>query len=97
MEVEEAKREYLRILPALKEATDQLKSLRKVERKCKKAFRNYCKTNHQSLTVGPTTFEIKTKTKVCCNLERVEEHWPSGDVEVFKLNNTEEVESFVCS
>ena len=97
MDLAEAKREYLNILPALAQANEGLKALRKVERRCKKTFRAHCKQTNQPLTVGPTTFEVKRQEKVIVNMERIEEHFPSGDVERFKINNTEDVEKFVSS
>lgn len=97
MDIDEAKNEYLRILPTLNDLNEQLKRVRKVERKCKNTFKKYCKDTGRSLTVGGKTFAFETKEKVVCTLDRVEDHFNNSEVERFKAVNTETKESFKSS
>jgi len=97
MDLQHAKEEYTRILPELTTLQNQLKGLKKKERKCKNAFKKYCKDTGSSLTVAGKTFSFKTKEKVVCTLDRVEDYFNASEVERFKAMNTEEKETFSTS
>lgn len=96
MDIEDAKETYLRLVPELESANTHIKSLRKTEAKCKKAFKKYVK-EHGPLTITGKTFRFEQKEKVVLTMDRVEEAFPARDVENYKHNNMEQVEVFKAS
>ena len=94
-EFREASQKYGQLLPQIKVAQEQLKQLRKEETKAKKIFRKYMKQKNMSeVNVHGATFVIQSKEKVQCNLELMEQHFNSNDVENYVRENTVTKEVF---
>lgn len=91
----EASQVYGDLLPQIKTVQEQLKQLRKQETKAKRIFRKYMKQNQlNELNVHGATFMIESKEKVQCNLDLIEQHFNSHDVDQYVRENTVTKEVF---
>lgn len=98
MDITTAKRLYLEMLPRLETMTKDMKELRKVERRCKNAFKKHLKTSGDaSLSVGGKTFSFEKKEKCIVSMDRMEDSFAPGLIKRYKETNTEEVEVFKCA
>ena len=98
MDIEVAKRLYCELLPSLETKTKEIKDLRKVERRCKAAFKKHMKEHGaNSFSVGGKTFSFEKKEKIVVSMDRIEESFPPAQVAKYKDSNKEQVEVFKCS
>ena len=85
------------IKPQVQSLQEQLKQLRKEESKAKRIFKKYMKRNNiNELNVHGVNFVIESKERVQCNMELVEEHFKTSEVEDFVRENTVTKEVFKC-
>ena len=98
MDIEVAKRLYCELLPSLETKAKEIKDLRKVERRCKAAFKKHMKEHGaNSFSVGGKTFSFEKKEKIVVSMDRIEESFPPAQVAKYKDSNKEQVEVFKCS
>lgn len=98
MDIETAKRLYQELIPTLETTSKEMKELRKVERRCKAAFKKYLKSSGSpSLTVGGKTFSFEKKEKCVVSMDRMEDAFAPNLIQQYKQMNTEEVEVFKCA
>ena len=95
---QEASELYRSVQPQIQSLQDQLKQLRKDESKAKRIFKKYMKRNNlMEMNVGGVNFVIENKERVQCNIDLVEEHFNSAEVENFIRENTVVKEVFKCA
>lgn len=95
---QEASELYRSVQPQIQSLQDQLKQLRKDESKAKRIFKKYMKRNNlMEMNVGGVNFVIENKERVQCNMDLVEEHFNSAEVENFIRENTVVKEVFKCA
>tara|TARA_B100001248_G_C27075892_1_gene316071 strand:- start:26 stop:322 length:297 start_codon:yes stop_codon:yes gene_type:complete len=98
MDIDTAKRLYVELLPRLETTSKEMKELRKIERRCKTAFKKYLQSSgNNSVTVGGKTFSFEKKQKCVVSMDRMEDAFAPNLIQQYKEANTEEVEVLKCT